>query len=214
MGLVNDRAIIRPHRLCNRWQPGQFHSGWCKPGHFSVPTGFCRDSGHATQNRDCPGKTGTSGHPNLNLKNMKIRQMLFYGIKNTTNLTMMNKVVSVQSRTLSSSLVPPFHSFCLQSQAGNRKLCNSVVSWFFGNWLCSNHYSFNQMLSNIPIEIGCPIKLRQKPALESSNECFEKWKTPLPQLFQFGHWAYITPITVSWLSDAIGKVFEHITYFL
>ena len=25
--------------------------------------GFCRDSGHATQNWDCPGKTGTSGHP-------------------------------------------------------------------------------------------------------------------------------------------------------
>ena len=24
--------------------------------------GFCRDSGHATQNWDCPGKTGTSGH--------------------------------------------------------------------------------------------------------------------------------------------------------
>ena len=23
--------------------------------------GFCRDSGHATQNWDCPGKTGTSG---------------------------------------------------------------------------------------------------------------------------------------------------------
>src|SRR4029434_4916103 len=55
--------IIRPHRLCNRCQPGQFHSGWCKPGHFSVPTGFCRDSGYATQNRDCHGQTGTSGHP-------------------------------------------------------------------------------------------------------------------------------------------------------
>ena len=25
--------------------------------------GFCRDSGHAPQNWDCPGKTGTSGHP-------------------------------------------------------------------------------------------------------------------------------------------------------
>ena len=25
--------------------------------------GFCRDSGHATQNWDRPGKTGTSGHP-------------------------------------------------------------------------------------------------------------------------------------------------------
>ena len=25
--------------------------------------GFCRDSRHATQNWDCTGKTGTSGHP-------------------------------------------------------------------------------------------------------------------------------------------------------
>ena len=52
---VNDRAIIRSRWLSNRGQ------GW-KPGHFSV-LWFCRDSRHATQNWDCPGKTGTSGYP-------------------------------------------------------------------------------------------------------------------------------------------------------
>ena len=41
---VNDRSIIRPRWLCNRWQQGTFHSGWWKPGHFSIPTGLCRDS--------------------------------------------------------------------------------------------------------------------------------------------------------------------------
>ena len=50
--LVNDQAMIRPRWICNHWQQGTFHCGWCKPGHFSIPTGFCRDSEHATQNRD------------------------------------------------------------------------------------------------------------------------------------------------------------------
>ena len=38
--LVNDRVIIRPHWLCNRGQKGAFHSGWWKPGHFSVRQAF------------------------------------------------------------------------------------------------------------------------------------------------------------------------------
>ena len=62
---VNDGAIIRPRWLRNRGQKGTFYSGRWKPGHFSVLTGFFRDSGHATENLDCPGKTGMSGHPIL-----------------------------------------------------------------------------------------------------------------------------------------------------
>ena len=31
--------------------------------HILASFGFGRDSGHATQNWDCPGKTKTSGHP-------------------------------------------------------------------------------------------------------------------------------------------------------
>ena len=65
LSLVSVRATTKPRWLYNRWPQGTFHCGWWKPGHFSVPTGFCRDSGHATQNRDCPDKTRTSGRPRL-----------------------------------------------------------------------------------------------------------------------------------------------------